>query len=103
MRAHKPEVQEQSRKKAVQPRKKGYIVPAFAEILGVNPDTVYRWCQLYEHGGVKSICIRKRGRPMGAFRELTAEQEKQLQRLIRDKQPDQFKLPFTLWPRIALQ
>jgi transposase len=72
-------------------------------MLEVNPGTVYRWCQLYEHGGVKSIRIRKRGRPTGACRKLTIEQEKQLQRLIRDKQPDQLKLPFALWSRIAVQ
>jgi transposase len=35
-------------------------------------------------------------------RNLTIEQEKQLQRLIRDKQPDQLKLP-SLWSRIAVQ
>ena len=99
----KPEVQEQLRKQAVQLRKKGHSVQNIAEMLEVNPGTVYRWCQLYEHGGVKSIRIRKRGRPTGACRKLTIEQEKQLQRLIRDKQPDQLKLPFALWSRIAVQ
>jgi transposase len=99
----KPEVQEQLRKQAVQLRKKSHSVQKIAAILEVNPGTVYRWCQLYEHGGFKSIRIRKRGRPPGACRKLTGEQEKQLQRLIRDKQPDQLKLPFALWSRIAVQ
>ena len=99
----KPEVQEQLRKQAVQLRKKDHSVQNIAEMLEVNPGTVYRWCQLYEHGGVKSIRFRKRGRPTGACRKLTIEQEKQLQRLIRDKQPDQLKLPFALWSRIAVQ
>jgi transposase len=99
----KPEVQEQLLKQAVQLRKKGHSVQNIAEMLEVNPGTVYRWCQLYEHGGVKSIRIRKRGRPIGTCRKLTIEQEKQLQRLIRDKQPDQLKLPFALWSRIAVQ
>jgi transposase len=82
----KPEVQEQLRMQAVQLRKKGHSIQQIAGILDVNPGTVYRWCQLYEHGGAKSIRIRKRGRPTGACRKLTTEQEKQLQRLIRDKQ-----------------
>ena len=69
----------------------------------MNSRTVYRWWQLYRRGGVKSIRILKRGRPTGACRRLTVEQEKQVQRLIRDKQPDQMKLPFALWSRIAVQ
>jgi transposase len=99
----KPEVQEQLRKQAIHLRQKGQSVEQIAAILDVNSRTVYRWWQLYQRGGVKSIRIRRRGRPTGACRRLTVEQEKQIQRLIRDKQPDQMKLPFALWSRIAVQ
>ena len=99
----KPEVQEQLRKQAIHLRQKGHSVEQIAAILDVNSRTVYRWWQLYRRGGVKSIRIRRRGRPTGACRRLTVEQEKQIQRLIRDKQPDQMKLPFALWSRIAVQ
>jgi len=99
----KPEVQEQLRKQAIHLRQKGQSVEQIAAILDVNSRTVYRWWQLYRRGGVKSIRIRRRGRPTGACRRLTVEQEKQIQRLIRDKQPDQMKLPFALWSRIAVQ
>ena len=99
----KPEVQEQLRKQAIQLRQKGHSILQIAAILDVNPRTVYRWCQLHKRGGAKSIRLRKRGRPLGACRKLTAEQEKQVQRLIRDKQPDQLKLAFALWSRIAVQ
>jgi transposase len=34
---------------------------------------------------------------------LTCEQEKELQKLIQEKVPDQLKLPFALWTRIAVQ
>jgi len=34
---------------------------------------------------------------------LNKEQEKEIQRAIRDKCPDQLKLPFALWTRIAVQ
>jgi transposase len=34
---------------------------------------------------------------------LTSEQEKEVQKLIQDKVPDQLKLPFALWTRIAVQ
>ena len=99
----KPEVQEQLRKQAIHLRQKGQSVEQIAAILDVNSRTVYRWWQLYRRGGVKSIRIRRRGRPTGACRRLTVEQEQQIQRLIRDKQPDQMKLPFALWSRIAVQ
>lgn len=99
----KPEVQEQLRKQAIHLRQKGHSVEQIAAILDVNSRTVYRWWQLYRRGGVKGIRIRRRGRPAGACRRLTVEQEKQIQRLIRDKQPDQMKLPFALWSRIAVQ
>jgi len=99
----KPEVQEQLRKQAIQLRQKGHSIQQIAAILDVNARTVYRWCQLHKRGGAKSIRLRKRGRPLGACRKLTAEQEKQVQRLIRDKQPDQLKLAFALWSRIAVQ
>jgi transposase len=99
----KPEVQEQLRKQAIHLRQKGHRIEQIAAILDVNSRTVYRWWQLYRRGGVKSIRILKRGRPTGACRRLTVEQEKQVQRLIRDKQPDQMKLPFALWSRIAVQ
>lgn len=99
----KPEVQEQLRKQAIHLRQKGHRIEQIAAILDVNPRTVYRWWQLYRRGGVKSIRVLKRGRPTGACRRLTVEQEKQVQRLIRDKQPDQMKLPFALWSRIAVQ
>ena len=99
----KPEVQEQLRKQAIHLRQKGQSVEQIAAILDVNSRTVYRWWQLYRRGGVKSIRTRRRGRPTGACRRLTVEQEKQIQRLIRDKQPDQMKLPFALWSRIAVQ
>lgn len=99
----KPEVQEQVRKQAIHLRQKGHRIEQIAAILDVNPRTVYRWWQLYRCGGVKSIRVLKRGRPTGACRRLTVEQEKQVQRLIRDKQPDQMKLPFALWSRIAVQ
>ena len=99
----KPEVQEQLRKQAIHLRQKGHSVEQIAAILDVNSRTVYRWWQLYRRGGVKSIRTRRRGRPTGACRRLTVEQEKQIQRLIRDKQPDQMKLPFALWSRIAVQ
>lgn len=42
------------------------------------------------------------GRKLGQNRLLTAEQERQIQRLIQDKTPDQIELPYALWSRAAV-
>lgn len=39
------------------------------------------------------------GRPTGTGRPLSAEQEREVQRLIRDSTPDQLKLVYALWTR----
>jgi transposase len=40
---------------------------------------------------------------VGSCRTLKAKQEKRLQAIIRDKTPDQLKLAFALWTRLAVQ
>ena len=99
----KPEVQHELRKQAIRLRKTGMKQKQIAEILGVYPTTVSKWCRAYKKEGAKAIKIKKRGRRTGACRTLNAEQEKQIQKTIVDKEPDQLKLPFALWTRIAVQ
>jgi transposase len=74
-----------------------------AQIVGVHPNTVGKWCRQYAKHGTKGIKIQKRGRRQGDQRTLTPEQEKRIQKAIVDKEPDQLKLPFALWTRIAVQ
>jgi transposase len=99
----KPEVQQELRKQAIRLRKTGMKQEQIAEIIGVYPTTVSKWCRAYKKEGFKAIRVKKRGRPTGTCRSLTAEQEKQIQKAIVDKNPDQLKLPFALWIRIAVQ
>ena len=99
----KPEVQQELRKQAIRLRKSGMKQKQIAEILSVYPTTVSKWCRAYKKEGVKAIRAKKRGRPDGACRTLSAEQEKQIQKAIVDKDPNQLKLPFALWTRIAVQ
>jgi transposase len=74
-----------------------------AEILGVYPTTVGRWCRAYRKEGSKAIKVKTRGRKTGACRTLSPGQERQIQKAIVDKEPDQLKLPFALWTRQAVQ
>ena len=99
----KQEVQEQIRYQAVRLRKAGKKYIEIGELLGVSYSSACQWCKAYERQGIKAIRARKRGRKIGSCRTLTADQEKQIKKMIRDKCPDQLKLPFALWTRIAVQ
>lgn len=97
------EAQQQLRYQAMRLRKSGRTYREIAEIVGVCPTTVSMWWRKFKKGGQKAIRIKKRGRPTGSCRTLTVEQEKVIQKSMRDKCPDQMKLPFALWTRIAVQ
>jgi transposase len=99
----KPDVQEQIRYQAVRLRKAGEKYKEIGELLGVSYSSVCEWYKAYEREGIKGIKAKKRGRKVGSCRTLNADQEKQIRKMIQDKCPDQLKLPFALWTRIAVQ
>ena len=97
------EAQQQIRNQAIRLKKAGKTYEEIAEITGVHSTTVCKWYKAYLRGGKAAITIKKRGRPKGSCRTLTPEQEKELQKAIRDKYPNQLKLAFALWTRVAVQ
>jgi transposase len=97
------EAQQHLRHQAIRLRKSGRTYGEISEVTGVHPTTVCQWYKSYERGGAKAVRIKKRGRPTGSCRTLSQAQEKELRRAIREKCPDQLKLPFALWTRIAVQ
>ena len=99
----KPEVQQQLRQQAIRLKRGGRTLKEIAEIIGVHYVTVCRWYKIYEKEGAAGINAKKRGRKIGALRTLSPEQEKELRAAIRDKCPDQMKMPFALWTRVAVQ
>jgi len=74
-----------------------------SDITGIHPSTISAWWKLYKNGGRKALKIKKRGPEVGTNRTLTPDQEKVLQKAMYDNCPDQMKLPFALWTRIAVQ
>jgi len=99
----KPEVQQELRNQAIRLRKAGRTYKEIGEIVGVHHTNVCKWWKAYEKGGQKAIRQKLRGRRKGSCRSLTQEQERELQRSIKDSCPDQLKLPFSLWTRVAVQ
>lgn len=97
------EAQQQIRNQAIRLKKSGRTYKEISEITGVHPSAIGSWYRAYKKEGSRAIRIKKRGRPHGSCRTLTPDQEKILQKAIEDKCPDQLKLPFALWTRIAVK
>ncbi len=71
--------------------------------VGVHRGTVSRWCGTYRRDGASGLEKGKRGRRAGDRLMLTAVEARRVQRWIRDKMPDQMKLPFALWTAQAVR
>ena len=74
-----------------------------ADILGVRAATISEWNRLFKTGGKKALTLKSPGPPKGLNCFISPEQEKEIQKLIIDKVPDQLKLPFVLWDRKAVK
>ncbi len=72
-----------------------------AQMLGVARTTVTYWLKLYCQGGEEALKVKPRGRPKGG--KLLGWQAATICNIIRDRCPDQLKLPFALWTREAVQ
>ena len=94
-----PKGQEELRKKIVRQMKKHGNTKAVAEICECSLRHVQSTWKKYREGGVPAIRLVRMGRPERSGRKLTPEQEKQIIRLITDKDPNQLKLKGFLWDR----
>jgi transposase len=97
------EVRQQLRGQFIRLRQKGWKLREISEAIGVCHSTVRNWSREYKNGGGKALKIKTRGRKEGEKRTLSQEQENQVQKSVRDKCPEQLKLPFALWTRKAIQ
>jgi transposase len=97
------EAQEALRKQIVRLRKAGRTNKEVAEIVGVSQGHCSRVWSRYQKDGASAVAKGKHGRRHGDKRNLTAEQETTIKRLLIDKSPQQLKLSFALWNREAVQ
>jgi len=96
--------QEALRRRAVRlVEEKAHTHQQAAEVVGVARQTVSKWVSACQRGGPSALQARKRGRDSASQKALTGREEQRLQRMIRDKCPDQLKLPFALWTAAAVQ
>jgi transposase len=98
-----PETQFELRKQYIRLRKKGMSNQLAAETVGLSVSRSSTIWQLYQKGGLEAIKPKPRGRRHGEKRQLSAQQEKELQTLLVDKNPEQLKLSFALWTRDAVR
>src|SRR5665811_251471 len=72
-----------------------------AGIFGITERAVSGIWSRYKKGGKRALRSKKRGSSQG--KKLKKDQAHEVRRLVRDRLPDQLKLPFGLWTREAVQ
>ena len=70
-----------------------------AGLLDVSRQSVSEWVRAQRLGGDQALTAGKRGRRPGEKTALTPSQQAQIAKAIREKNPDQLKLPGFLWTR----
>jgi len=94
--------QYQIRRNIVRLSKEGYRTAEIARILDVSERMTQLALKAYREQGTQGIKPKKRGRRSGEKRLLTQEQEREIQKAIVDKTPEQLKLKCCLWTRKAI-
>lgn len=97
-----PSTQEEIRRKAVAAVDNGMTRVKAAEVFGVTRHSVDRWVNAYRVGGADALKAHKRG-PKGEQAKLKGWQAAAICNLIRDRHPEQLKLPFVLWTADAVR
>jgi transposase len=97
-----PDAQAVVRRRAVKAVEDGMSQLDTAKVFGVTRQAVGRWVKAWRGGGAAALAARKRG-PKGERGKLWGWQAGVICNLIRDKHPEQLKLPFALWTSEAVR
>jgi transposase len=98
-----PEAQEALRRRAAAAVRTGEMTQtAAARVFGVARKTVWLWTKAHRQGGDAALAAKKRG-PKGGGGKLQGWQAATVCNLIRDRHPEQLKLPFYLWTSDAVR
>ena len=98
-----PETRKKIKQQVVRLHKKGKTGVEIADIVNISVFAVSRIVAPYKKEGMGSLKEKTRGRKHGEKRLLSLAQEREIQRIIIDKYPEQMKLSFALWTRGAIR
>lgn len=93
--------QEDLRVKAVRAVQSGKTQTEVSNLFGVSRKAVNTWVSAYRQNGHRALKARKRGRRRSPS-ALKPWQAALIVRMLRDRYPEQLKLPFYLWTREAV-
>jgi transposase len=96
------EVLQALRLRALHARELGYTEEQLADIFGLARETVSRWWNAYTSGGLDAVPHDRTGRPLGAGRRLSPDQERHLQHLLDNHKPQDLDIAAPLWTRGAV-
>lgn len=97
-----PEAQYEIRRHAIKLHQAGEKRTAIAKALEVHRNTVGKWIDRFEAGGMKALAIGKRGPKEGTMMQLSPSDQEAIRKQLIEKEPEQLKLPFALWTREAV-
>ena len=93
MRSLTPEAQEERRRQVIGLRQAGQTYAAIADQVGLTPTGVFDICKRFAERGTAGLKSQRRGPEPGYGSLLTAEQEAEVQALIRKQMPDALAQP----------
>ena len=73
-----------------------------ATYYGVSPHTISEWVTRYREQGEEALEVKAQGRPKGAGRALSPDQEHEIRRLVVDSTPQQQQIASATWTRQAV-
>ena len=91
--------QEELRRRAVALVAEGRSQTVVAGLLDVSRQSVSEWVRAHRLGGERALAAGRRGRRPGEKTALAPWQQGQIAKAIREKNPDQLRLPGFLWTR----
>lgn len=103
MRTLRPDARLERRRHVIRLRARGWTHQAIAEQTGLSRQGVIDILRRYDREGADGLADKPRGRTSGEQRALSPAQEATIRTLICDKTPDQLKLGFALWNRLAVR
>ena len=97
------EAKEELRKTIIRLKKMGKTTAEVKTLTGAKERHIQLTWKNFLAGGYKAIKAKKTGRPKGSGMKLSKEQQKEIQKIIVDKTPEQLKLKGFLWDRKNIQ